>query len=342
MINPGDFKEREIGDDEIRVIGRRKKDSEPEVKYNRCITLLSRDQQDVALEAYIRKMEEDQRKSRRRKQILWIVVILSLLVIAVAALSGYRQYEERLQAENIGYFESVEYVASPNRVVADSVKLALTPRQSADSAGYTEIRKITVNDIVMTVYIPHNGEMSLHVGAIDRNDTTIIYAAQAADVRADNGGIVGAFVMGGEPLSWGLSKKGYVASINGEVTVGVADNSPLFEQATECGGHFFRQYPLVKDCRIVPCKVRGKAIRRGICERNGEIFMVETMSKESFHDFSQALVDMGVVQAVYLVGSSAAGWAVDANDSVHEFGDKTRYGWRSVPENISYMVWRRR
>ena len=102
-----------------------------------------------------------------------------------------------------------------------------------------------IADIPIRMYIPHHAEMSLHLGRINRQDTTIVYVAQAADVRADNGGIVGAFVLCGEPKAWGLSKKGFCASIDGKVTVGVAANSPLFEQATERGGYFFRQYPLV-------------------------------------------------------------------------------------------------
>ena len=45
---------------------------------------------------------------------------------------------------------------------------------------------------------------------------------QAADIRADNGKIVGAFVLKGDPLSWGLSKRGYCGIIDGKLTVGVA------------------------------------------------------------------------------------------------------------------------
>ena len=93
---------------------------------------------------------------------------------------------------------------------------------------------------------------------MNRKDTTVIFAAQAADVRADNGGIVGAFVLKGEPKAWGLSKKGYCASINGQITIGMADNSPLFEQATEEGGYFFRQYPLVSNGEIVENELKGK------------------------------------------------------------------------------------
>ena len=48
-------------------------------------------------------------------------------------------------------------------------------------------------------------------------------------------------------MAWGLSKKGYVSIIEDKITVGVADNSPLFEEATEKGGYFFRQYPLVNN-----------------------------------------------------------------------------------------------
>ena len=181
--------------------------------------------------------------------------------------------------------------------------------------------------------------MSLHLGAIDRNDTSIIFTAQAADIRADNGGIVGAFVLEGEPKAWGLSKKGFCAIINDTVTVGVADNSPLFEEATEKGGYFFRQFPLVDKGSLVENELKGKAVRRALCDRGGEIFTVETLSIESFHDFSQALVDLGVDNAIYLVGANAYGWATDVDGQRHEFGDpnpKTSKKWR----NINYLVMR--
>ena len=184
--------------------------------------------------------------------------------------------------------------------------------------------------------------MSLHVGAIDKNDTTIVYAAQAADVRADNGNIVGAFVLAGEPLAWGLSKKGYCASINGNVTIGVAENSPLFEEATKQKGYFFRQYPLVSNGRLIDNEPKGKSIRRAICEQDGRVFMVETVTRESFHDFAQALVDLSIDNAIYLVGSSAYGWAIDANGTKHEFGKDDYYtGRKKMPKNISYLVWRK-
>lgn len=214
-----------------------------------------------------------------------------------------------------------------------------TPLAKAEETGkgFIEIADTTINDIPMRLYLPHSVSMSLHVGNIDRNDQSIIFAAQAADIRADNGGIVGAFVLEGEPKAWGLSKKGYCAIINDTVTVGVADNSPLFEEATEKGGYFFRQFPLVDKGNLVENELKGKAVRRALCDRAGEIFTVETLSIESFHDFAQALVDLGVDNAIYLVGANAYGWATDADGQRHEFGDpnpKVSKKWR----NINYLV----
>ncbi len=209
--------------------------------------------------------------------------------------------------------------------------------------GFTEVLQTTINDIPLNIYIPHNAEMTLQIGRVDKNDGSIIFVAQAADVRADNGGIVGAFVLKGKPLAWGLSKSGYCASIGGKVTVGVAQNSPLFEQATEEEGYFFRQYPLVDNGVLVDNQPKGKAIRRAICDRLGEIFMVESGTLESFHDFAQALVDLGVDQAVYLVGSSAYGWAIDQNGTEIDWGEINEYtGRHRMPKNTSYIVWRRR
>lgn len=290
----------------------------------------------------------------RKKPLLrrrWVIVSLLLFAIAVFVLlillCGGQSRKETAE-ESVAAVEEVEpALFEPVEVsveLEDDVQtIALGNRTDSIAPGYVEFRDTLINDIPLRLFIPHNAEMSLHIGKMDYSDTTVVYAAQAADVRADNGGIVGAFVLKGEPLAWGLSKKGYCASINGVVSVGVAGNSPLFEQATEQGGYFFRQYPLVSDGVIVENEPKGKSIRRGICDRRGEIFMVETGSAESFHDFSQALVDLGVDQAVYLVGSSAYGWAVNESGDVYEFGDRNYYGGRrKQPKNTSYIVWRRR
>ena len=276
-------------------------------------------------------------KNKKRWLIFMGIFIIIIIItgIIISKISSYR--ESKLYVEEPSYFEPL-YESEP-LIMEQQIE------QYKDSAtfGYTEIRDTIINDIPIRLYIPHHADMTLHLGRINRQDTTIIYAAQAADVRADNGGIVGAFVLKGEPKAWGLSKKGYCASIDGNVTVGVAANSPLFEQATERGGYFFRQYPLVDNGTPVLNEPKGKAIRRGICDMGGSIFMVETLTKESFYDYAQALADMGVDNAIYLVGSTAYGWAVDRQGIAHEFGEDDCYaGRRRMPKNTSYIIWRRK
>ncbi|MBQ1224678.1 MAG: hypothetical protein IIW38_00780 [Alistipes sp.] len=285
----------------------------------------------------IRIIGEEENKSTLPRK-LWFIaasVFVVLLVVGVIFFVVSRE-EEQTELSEPALFEPVrEAEPTPHKLLGH--------QPDSLAVGYTEIRDTLINDIPIKIFIPHNAEMSLHIGRMDKSDKSIIYTAQAADVRADNGGIVGAFVLRGEPKAWGLSKKGYCASINGKVTIGVAENTSLFEEATMNGGYFFRQYPLVKDGQVVDNEPKGKAIRRAICDRQGEIFMVETGSIESFHDFAQALADLGVDQAVYLVGSLAYGWAVDEAGAIYEFGeDNYHTGRRRMPKNTSYIVWRRR
>lgn len=279
--------------------------------------------------------EEEQRKPLSSG--VWIIAIIVMVIAAIGITISLCTEEEM----------TVNNPESPSTRLTDSDVPAMHSRigsvNDSQETGYTEIKDTVINDIPMRIFIPHNAEMSLHVGKIDKEDKDIIYVAQAADVRADNGGIVGAFVLKGEPIARGMSKKGFCASINGEVTIGVAESSPLFEKSTEEEGYFFRQYPLVSNGKAIDNEPKGKSIRRAICDRNGEIFMVETGTPESFHDFAQALVDLGVTEAVYLVGSTAYGWAVDENGEVHEFGQDHYYTGKSqMPKNISYIVWKRK
>lgn len=272
---------------------------------------------------------------------VWIIIlsVLGIALIGVILLFVTRQKEEEIQELKTPEPALFEPVREAEPILHEWIG----HQPDSLASGYTEIRDTLINDIPIRIFIPHNAELTLHIGRMNKEDKSIIYAAQAADVRADNGGIVGAFVLNGEPKAWGLSKKGYCASINGKVTIGVAENTSLFEEATMNNGYFFRQYPLVKDGQVIDNEPKGKSIRRAICDRQGEIFMVETGTTESFHDFAQALADLGVDQAVYIVGSSAYGWAVDEAGITHEFGEDNYYtGRRRMPKNTSYLVWRRR
>lgn len=188
--------------------------------------------------------------------------------------------------------------------------------------SYTEKVDTVINDVVLSIYIPHNATPELMVGRPNPQDKDIILIAQAADIRGDNFKILGAFVLKGEPLALGRSKKGFCAIIDGQVTVGVAENTPMFEDAIEKEGYFFRQFALVDNGELVENVIKNKAMRKALCSRNGQIFIAVSETDESFHDFAQALVDLGVENAISLVGSHTAyGWTIGEDGQQAMFGE---------------------
>ncbi len=206
--------------------------------------------------------------------------------------------------------------------------------------SYMERLEETVNDVPMYVYVPNNARLSLEITTQPAlaDTLSIICMMQAADIRSDNKQIVGDFVLDGKRISRGVAKKGFCAIVGDKVTIGLAEETPLLQETIESSGYFFRQYPLVYRGELIENTLKNKSIRRAIGIRAGKVVMVESRSNESLHDFAQALIDIGVTDAITLVGSATAyGWYSDEN------GERTEYG--NLPdeslENISYIVWRK-
>lgn len=302
-------KEKDIRDDEFRVIGKERYDIVP-VK--------------GAVDS-VKGGASDKRGTRKP-----LAIILTLVILAGIAAVIFICAREKREAPEEGVFEPVPEAAAP----ADTVKLFGVETDRT----FTERIDTVVNDVHLALYIPHNAVPELTLGVPDSTDRRIILAAQAADIRKDNAKILGAFVLKGKPLAWGLSKKGFCAIIDGKVTVGVSENSPLFEEATEKEGYFFRQYPLVDNGILVESELKNKTMRKGLCSRHGQIFVAVSETDESMHDFAQALVDIGVENAVYLVGSHTSfGWCVD------EAGERTIFGEhakRRLYRNENYIIWK--
>jgi len=260
----------------------------------------------------------------KKKGFKWYYAVAILLIVSGVIFAAVRMLNDQ-HNEIVPDFYETELSDSVTMIQTTPVPAKLGDYTDSSKA-YTEHLQQTINDIPLDIYIPHNATPRLFIGTPDLNDKNVIFTTQAADIRADNGKINGAFVLAGEPKAWGLSKKGYCGIIDGKITIGVAPNSPLFEEATETGGYFFRQYPLVDNGKLVENEPKGKAIRKAICQRGEEIIVVMTQEPESFHDFSQALIDLGVSNAVYLVGSVSYGYYRDKLDQLSIIYDKQRGG----------------
>ncbi|MCR5277515.1 MAG: phosphodiester glycosidase family protein [Bacteroidales bacterium] len=205
-------------------------------------------------------------------------------------------------------------------------------------ASFTERIDTLIDGHALILYIPHQAAPHLSVGNPDAQlRKEAILALQAADIRADNREILGEFVIDGKLLSRGVSKKGFCAIIGEEITVGVSDNTPLLTSAIAADGCFFRQYPLVDQGVPVVNKPKGKAVRKALCDRLGQVFVAVSAQEESFGDFARTLALLGVDNAIYLVGGQDAfGWSVDENGMTELFGKDEHL---PAFKNESYLLW---
>lgn len=259
-------------------------------------------------------------------------IVSAILVIAIGILAVIFWPREKPVSPTNRSSENTEIKQHPEVTNAESSNFGTETK-----AGYTERIDTTVNGLQIYIYIPHNAKAELSVGEPNIADKSIILIAQAADIRGDNYKILGAFVLKGEPLSWGRSREGYCAIIDSNIYVGTSSNSPLFEMATETEGYFFRQFPMVTDGAVAKTAQNNETRRKALCSRNGQVFIVATAEPELFDDFAQALATLGVENAISLVGSSTAyGWYINAAGEQIQFGkDIHKY------ENENYILWKR-
>ncbi|MCI9607904.1 MAG: hypothetical protein HFJ94_07005 [Muribaculaceae bacterium] len=263
----------------------------------------------------------------------WLPVVCALAVVA-AVVAGLIYMVVRADGD-----EADGEIAEPavERPVGEAtVDVADLLAAAADPRGFAEVRDTVVGGVGLRVFAPRGATPILYIGEGALNLPGVVLATQAADVRGDNGDIVGAYVSKGELLSKGMAKSGFCAIVGGRITIGVAESTPFLEQAIEGNGYFFRQYPLVVGGQVVENKPKGRALRKALAEVGGEVVVVCSKERMTFRDFSHSLVDMGVSTAIYLVGSSAYGFAVD------EAGDTVSFGLREPDASAmtNYIVWR--
>jgi hypothetical protein len=162
----------------------------------------------------------------------------------------------------------------------------------------------------------------------------LLLAVMAADVRADNRDIVGDFVVDGRQLARGEKKEGYCAILDGVPVVGRGGEADL-KRAVDGKGSFFRQYVLVSEGVAMPPKPKGKNHRRALCVMGNRMFVVASGDRESYHDFATALADLGVDDAIALVGTESLLMYRAEGGLLHTIG--TSY----EGDNVNFLVWRR-
>ncbi len=195
----------------------------------------------------------------------------------------------------------------------------------------------SINDVKMQIYVLDGLSAGLSFELPEKSDTTVFLAVQAADIRRDNGGIVGDFVIRGERYARGKRKSGYCAIGDGRVVLGNSTEDEVMERCLRQQGDFFRQYPLVMNGEIQENRLKGKAIRRALARQGDHLCFVESCNRESVYDFAEALADYGFSDALYLVGGSAYGWWREDGETVHELG---HWDVELSKSSLNYLIFR--
>lgn len=266
-------------------------------------------------------------KQRRRfLKPIYVLGGLGVIIVAYLAISyGFRSENPRLVTTSIE---------------GDS---AFTKPVVGETKPYVAITNTEVGSEEFVIMEPRNATPELAVGYDNVNGTDVVAIFEAAGIRDDlnvhgEHGIVGAFVYKGELLSRGMSKLGYCAIIDDKITLGVADNTPLFEKCVETEGYFFRQYPLVASGEVVDANAPGAYLRKALAELNGKIVVIQSKDKMTIGDFSEALKAMGVTTAIYLNGGNSISKCLNQDGTYTVLGNPSPV----TEKNVNYIVWRRK
>ena len=260
----------------------------------------------------------------RKLRLPWWVWVAAVVIIVLALILVLTIRSASVADDEIG---EVRITETPEPIAVENATPTTVP--------YTSLTDTTINGRRLTILRPHNAIAKLAIGdsILDADEPVLV--VQAADVRRDNGQIVGAYVINGEMKSRGKAKSGFCAIINDEITIGVAQTTPLLERATEENGFFFRQYPLVFEGEVIENKLKNLSQRKALAILHDETVVVLSNERLSFSEFSHALVDLGVKNAIYLVGSSAYLKAKLEDGHIYEFGERVRNSYA----NSNYIFW---
>ena len=248
----------------------------------------------------------------------WIIIIISVLVVLLLlCLFLFRKTVNEQDSDIVKLKEDI------SRVVQDST---LHTEESA-----VRISKDSINDVPLTIYSLINLKAELTFDLPSKNDSTIFLVVQAADIRRDNKEILGDYVFKGKQLSTGKRKIGYCAIIDGNVSLGVSLNDEVKDYCIANNGYFFRQYALVIDGEVQENQLKGKAVRRALAKQGDDLYIIQSRNRESLYDFSEALADFGISDAIYLVGGDAyIVYRNNEDEQLYEDGDNNKLDYPTI------------
>jgi hypothetical protein len=173
----------------------------------------------------------------------------------------------------------------------------------------------------------------------DLRDSTVFLVTRSSDYKLtdDRKEIIGDFIYNGDVIAESDWRAGFMAIIDGNAQIGIDRSRDIFKHVKKNGGSMFRQLALVSagtrcDKQFI---LKGKVSRCAYARnRSGELFFIETVNPETLYGFSDALVEYGFVDAVYITGGSQP-------DLFHRTSEGTPHGTYIDDKQHEFIVWTR-
>ena len=140
-------------------------------------------------------------------------------------------------------------------------------------------------------------------------DDSVFFITRSADyiLKGEKRKIIGDFVQDGEILSKSNWRAGYFAILNGRAEIGIGRRPEMRNFILKEKGSMFRQLALVS--AGVKCQsqymLKGKVTRCAYVKTiNGDLYFVQSVNPETLYGFSDALIELGAEDAVYVTGGA--------------------------------------
>lgn len=256
---------------------------------------------------------------------MWIAVI-AVIVMLSTALFFWLLFKFTMQDGDVSVLKLKEDVA---QMVKDSV--------SYEEKSSVSVITDSINDVLLDIYSLVNLKAELSTVLPNEKDPTVLYVAQIANTSKKGEEALEGLVLKGKQLSIDKSKAGYCAIINGRISLGSSLTEDVRDYCIDSQGYFFRQYSLVTNGQIQENGLKGKAVRRALAKQGNDIYVVESWNRESLYDFSEALADIGITDAIYLASGDTYTYYRDEEGVAYEARDYDK----EALANTCFIIFRR-
>lgn len=262
-------------------------------------------------------------KPRSQKKWKWAAIAFGVILLMVAGFFVTRHL-----------LHSREFVQS--RYAVEVIEALAQPMGGEPGVSLIEDEVMGVS---MKIYKLEGLKARMAFELPDLSDSTVYLVTRSSDYKLtdDRKEIIGDFIYNGEVMAESDWRAGFMAIIDGNAQIGIDRSRDIFKHVKKNGGSMFRQLALVSagtrcDKQFI---LKGKVSRCAYARnRSGELFFIETVNPETLYGFSDALVEYGFVDAVYITGGSQP-------DLFHRTSEGTPHGTYIDDKQHEFIVWTR-